>query len=455
MMLRRATALWMALLVGCSSTPRIVRPDTDVGGRIILHIPRAADVGMVKIEPEEFAPAFTSMTRQVRLLGTPRATVRRTLELDGLSLDALSGDYFFLRRDRKLVPMSGAVLDGALTPEEEKIARDYRDWCSRAHGFEGDCLGGALVGGRYLDMQGRYVLALALSKSPVIPEMQAALGEMVSFQAIMSAALWMIMTVLVLLAIPEPVTKGIAAALALALVLWVGVETLYNLVTGWLELTHEVMYATTFEELRAAGEKYGKRIGRDAARIFAMLAVAAIGQTSQGFAAKVETLPGSAQVAAQAEAQAGISLAAVGQVETVAVTAEGFSVTLPPGAVAMTAQSTRSGGTCIETHHIATICNDKSTARGGPWTPRLRRLFARAGMKLDDPENTVPIPGHKGPHPEEYHRLIYRRLDEALGRCRTISDCRARLLNELRDLSGEIATPGTELNQLVTLGKPR
>jgi hypothetical protein len=407
-------------------------------------------VELVKLEPEEFAPAFRTLSRQVRLVGTPRETVRGTFHLEGLSLDELSGDYLYLKRDRKLVPMAGAALDGALTPEEQQVVRDYRGWCSRAHGFEGDCLGGALVGGLYLDLQGRYMLALALSKSPVIPEMQAALGEMVSVKALMNAALWMIMTVLVLLAIPEPVTKGIAASLALALVLWVGVETLYNLVTGWLELTHEVMYATTFDELRAAGEKYGKLIGRDAARIFAMLAVAALGQTAQGFSAKVQTLPGSAQVSAQAETQFGFSVAAVGEVETVAVTAEGFSVTLPPGAVAMAAQPARSGGKCIETHHIATICNDKSSLRGGPWTPRFRELFAKAEMKLDDPANRLPLQGHFGPHPERYHRVVHDRLVRATATCRNVLECRAKLKAALQDLSAEISTPGTELHQLVT-----
>lgn len=448
-MLPRTAALLMAWMVGCSGTPRIVGTDTGKSGTLSLHIPRTAEAAPVKLEPDESAPALRTLARQVRLLGTPRETVWRSFQLD-----ALSGNYLFLPRDRKLVPMGlGMPLEGALTEEEEKLARAYKGWCSRAYGVEGDCLGGALVGGSYLDLQGRYVLALALSKSPVIPEMQSALGEMVSFQAIMSAALWTITTVLFLLALPEPVTKGLAASLAVVLIFWVGVDTLYNLVTGWFQLMEEVKYASTFEEIRAAGEKYGKRIGREAARAFATLAVAAIGQTAQGFSANVQTLPGSAQVAAQAEAQAGFSLSAAGLVEEVAVTAEGFSVTLPAGAVAMTAQSTRGSGPCIEAHHIATICNDKSHLRGGPWTPRFRRLFARAGMTLTDEANRVPILGHKGPHPEAYHRMVYRRLDEAMGRCRSIEDCRRRLTRELHALANEISTPGTEMNQLITQGK--
>ncbi len=63
----------------------------------------------------------------------------------------------------------------------------------------------------------------------------------------------------------------------------------------------EVKVATTFEQIREAGERFGKLLGREAARAFAMLLMAAIGSTAQLFAAKVPTLPGSAQVAVQAE----------------------------------------------------------------------------------------------------------------------------------------------------------
>ncbi|MFL5344284.1 MAG: AHH domain-containing protein [Hyalangium sp.] len=107
----------------------------------------------------------------------------------------------------------------------------------------------------------------------------------------------------------------------------------------------------------------------------------------------------------------------------------------------------------VENHHIGTNANEISALRGGPWTPRLRELYARAGMRLEDTENIVPIEGHKGPHPQRYHELVYKRLREALGDCRSIAACRARLLPALDELARKIATPGTELNRLVTLGQ--
>jgi hypothetical protein len=121
----------------------------------------------------------------------------------------------------------------------------------------------------------------------------------------------------------------------------------------------------------------------------------------------------------------------------------------------MAARGSSSKAPCVETHHIATICNDMSTARGGQWTPRFRRIFAKAGMMLDDPANKMPLPGHYGPHPERYHQIVHKELDAATATCRSVVDCRERLTRALKALAKDIATPGTELNQLVTRQQPR
>ncbi|MDY7229297.1 AHH domain-containing protein [Hyalangium rubrum] len=449
MWLRRTAALWMALMLGCTGSPHVVRADRGAAGETLLHIPRAVTVQPPPVTREEAIAALRRLAHEVRLTASPRETVERMFQLD-----ALSGDYLYLQRERKLVPLeSGTALQGALTEAEQALATRYRTWCRGAYGLEGDCLGGALVAGKYLDLQGRYMWALALSKSPVLDEFQKALGEMVSLEAVMQAAMWTVGTLLFLLALPEPVTKLLAAAVTATLVLWIGAATLYTLVTGWFQLMEEVKSATTFEELREAGEKYGKVFSREAARAFAMIAMAALNQTAQGFASKVATLPGSAQVSTRAAAQEGLLLSEVGAVEEAAVTAEGFRLALPPGAVAMAARGGR--GDRTEKHHIGTVANEKSALRGGPWTPRFQEIFAKAGMRLKDPENVVPIQGHKGPHPELYHRIVYRRLDDATRGCRSISECRATLIRELDDLAKEISTPGSELNQLVTQGKAR
>jgi hypothetical protein len=443
----KAEALFLAVLVGCSATSPRVRVQTGAEGETLIHIPHADTVEPVEVTPQEVTEAIRRLARQVRLSGSPRETVERLFQLD-----ALYGDYLYLLRERKLVPLeSGVPLEGTLTEGEQKLVSRYKAWCRSAQGVEGDCLGGALVGGKYLDMQGRYMLAMALSKSPVLEEFQKALGEMVSMRAVLQAAIGTVVTLLVLLALPEPVTKFVAAWATAALVLWVGASTLYNLVKGWFELMEEVKVATTFEEIREAGEKFGKLFSREAAQAFAMIAMALLTHSAKGFAEQVATLPGSAQVSMQAADQEGVLLSEVGAVESVAVTDEGFRVELAPGAVAMAARGGRGGRT--ENHHIGTNANEISTLRGGPWTPRLKRLFARAGMRLNDPENIVPIEGHKGPHPLRYHEVVYERLRKALGDCSAMEECQGKLTNSLKKLASEIATPGTELNRLVTLGK--
>ncbi|HVG63763.1 MAG TPA: AHH domain-containing protein [Hyalangium sp.] len=390
------------------------------------------------------------LARQVTLTGTPRQTAEKMFQID-----PQSGNYLYLPRDRKLVPLeSGEPLEGTLTKEDLETAERYRLWCQRVYNFYGDCLGGALVGGRYLDMHGRYVWALALSKSPVLDEMQKALGEMVEFRALMSAVLFTFGYMLLIMAL-NPVAPALVAVVGLGMILYVGYDTIRNLVTGWIDLMDAVKAAATFEQIRDAGERFGKIIGRESARAFAMLLMAAIGRTANEFAARVPTLPGSAQAAMQAEGQAGIRLPALGAVEEISLTAEGVSVTMPANAVVMAARGSGGKGPCVETHHIATICNDKDFKRGGPWTPRFREIFAKAGMTLEDPANKLPLPGHYGPHPERYHQIVYNRLRLATDGCRTVVECREALTGALKKLASDIAKPGTELNQLVTRARPR
>jgi len=236
------------------------------------------------------------------------------------------------------------------------------------------------------------------------------------------------------------------------------VDTFWGLITGFWRLVDEADRARTFDELRDAGERYGKVMGRNAARAFAMLATVALGNTAAGFAGKVPTLPGSAQASVQAGSQAGIVLSAVGEVQMVAVTGEAVTMALASGAVSTMARGM--GGATVgpvdakgHDHHIATDKWWDSTNSGGPWSPRFQRIFDKAGMSLNDPANIVNVKGHKGPHPQEYHEKIFERLVDATRTCRSIQQCRVALTAELKRLSRQIATPGTELNNLVTRGQ--
>ena len=70
-------------------------------------------------------------------------------------------------------------------------------------------------------------------------------------------------------------------------------------------------------------------------------------------------------------------------------------------------------------------------------------------MNLDDALNKIPVPGHAGPHPEEYHRAVFDRLINATSDLDGAAYSNA-LRNELSAIRGEIVTPGSKLNNLIT-----
>ncbi|NOK23874.1 AHH domain-containing protein, partial [Corallococcus carmarthensis] len=187
-------------------------------------------------------------------------------------------------------------------------------------------------------------------------------------------------------------------------------------------------------------------------RAFVMLTMAALGGTAQTLATRVSTLPGSAQAALVGAEQGGFRLVAAAEVSAVAVSASGeVTLALAPNAVAMSAKGPNVPAPVdVHEHHIATNKWWEATHNGGPWSPRFQDLFDRAGMSLNDKVNTVRVPGHQGPHPREYHQAVYKRLSDALGRCRTIMNCREALVEELQALGREISKPNTRLNRLVT-----
>jgi hypothetical protein len=56
----------------------------------------------------------------------------------------------------------------------------------------------------------------------------------------------------------------------------------------------------------------------------------------------------------------------------------------------------------------------------------------------------------KGPHPQEYHEDVYRRLRDAMQGCRSINQCKDSLKRALKELADEISMEGSKLNKLVT-----
>jgi hypothetical protein len=443
---RAAALLLLVWLTGCTSG-RVVRLKTGQGPPVVFSAHRG-EAGPVEVERREFKAAMARVAQQMRTSANPQRDARNLL-----GVEARSGAYLFNPRSRHMTPLEGAELASDMSPAEVELTRAYLRWCERT-GRKGDCLR-LLVDSSTVNGDGRYALTLALAQGVVLEEMLDACKDMANPHAAVSAALWTMTVYLVLWSVPEPVSKGLAAVMTATAIVYLGIDTFWTLVEGFKRLVKEADRATTFDELRDVGERYGKVMGRNAARVFALLATVAVGNTAAGVASKVPTLPGSAQAAALAGGRAGIRLAAVGEVGAVAVSGEAVTVALAPSAVAMTARAM--GGTAAapvnaegHDHHIATNKWWKATNNEGPWSPRFQEIFDRAGMSLDDPANIVRIKCHQGPHPLAYHQRIFRRLDAATRNCRTMEQCRGALTAELDKLAQDIAAPGTTLNRLVT-----
>ncbi|NTX02595.1 hypothetical protein [Myxococcus sp. CA040A] len=337
---RWSIPLLLVMMAGCSGTTKSVRLNTGLGEPIVLT-PRSGDAAPVELDEDDFVEAVEALAQSVRPSTCPQEMARRLFEVG-----SRSGSYLYEPRGHRVIPLGpGEHLEGEQPATEVELTRAYLRWCERTNN-PGDCLR-LLVENPTVTGDGRYALAMALAQGVVLDEMMDAFKDMTDPQAMMSAVLWTWTTYCILLAVPEPFSKGVAAVMTATLIAYVGVDTFWTLIVGFKRLVEESERATTFDELREAGERYGQVMGRNAARAFAMLAVAAIGNTAAGLGSKVPKLPGAAQAAVQAEAQVGLRLAAVADVGTVAVSAETVTIVLAPGAVAMAARGT-SGGASVK-----------------------------------------------------------------------------------------------------------
>lgn len=336
MLPRGSILLLLMMLAGCGGATKSVRLHTGRGEPIILT-PRSGNDAPVELDDEDFVEALEALARSMRPSTRPQETARRLFEVD-----ARSGSYLYETRGHRVLPLGpGEHLEGEQPTTEVELTRAYLRWCERTS-RPGDCLR-LLEENPSVTGDGRYALAMALAQGAVMGEMMDAFKDMANPQAMMSAVLWTWTTYMILLAVPEPFSKGVAAVMTASLIAYVGIDTFWSLIVGFKRLVEEAEQATTFDELREAGERYGEVMGRNAARAFAMLATVAIGNTAAGMGSKVPMLPGATQAAVQAEAQMGIRLAAVGDVGTVAVSAEAVTIALAPGAVAMVANGTGGG----------------------------------------------------------------------------------------------------------------
>jgi A nuclease family of the HNH/ENDO VII superfamily with conserved AHH len=401
----------------------------DIGqGSPIVYTP--VDSDPVEITDEEFKNAVTQLVLDLEL---------------NVALNEFERDD-----SRSLLASAGEIVDGA---QGRTVPPSYERICQR-QSDPGGCLS-LLAGGFTLGPMERRMMALYFALDTVWEGVEESIKGLTNPAALRAMISTMIGTALVMLVAPEPVTKFIAIALTASLIAYLGTGPVWNMGRAFLRLLDESRDAKNFSELEDAGHRFGKILGDNGARVLVIVTLAALGGKN-AMAAQGPKLPGAAQAALRAQAEGGFQLSAAfaGEVQAISVPATGvLNITLAPTAVAALAMGPGSG---IQgdpegpVHHICTDKNEVSEASGGPWTPQFQQLFELAGMKLSDPANLVRINGHKGPHPEAYHKEVLRRITEATKGCRNEAQCRVALVDALTGIARELMTAGSRLRNLVT-----
>ena len=227
---------------------------------------------------------------------------------------------------------------------QSDLARSYGQFCERC-GTPGDCLTLFDDGPHFQDDDKRS-MALALAVRPALEGVDAEVRAMLDptrVLAMISLAIVVYMAML-LAPVPEPVTKGLAAAFSVLMWGYLGWE-FFDLLRAYSQLYEDAPRASTFADLREIGERFGRVIGPNSVRILVLVGTAAIGETV-ALASKAPKLPGFAQASERVAASTGVRLldAATGAERVIVSVPEGtIRLVAAPHVVAMAALSGGAG----------------------------------------------------------------------------------------------------------------
>ncbi len=125
---RWAVVLLFAVLVGCSTTTKVVRLDTGQGEPIV-HVARG-DVEPVEVNNDEFNEA---VAKHVRTVPIPERPLEFARQLFGVP--ERSGWYRYERKSRRLFPLGAeSELKVEISAADAELNRQYLLWCGRAWG---------------------------------------------------------------------------------------------------------------------------------------------------------------------------------------------------------------------------------------------------------------------------------------------------------------------------------
>ena len=279
----------------------------------------SSDVAPVQVGGPEFSAALTSLWLELPLRV---AVVRAPPPVGGRVLLA-----------------SASWVDEAWRSE---LGRAYGGYCARRDS-PGDCLSLFEDGPHWRDEDKRR-LALALAVGPVLEGLDTELRAVLDPTRVLATLSVSLVAYMGLLLMPEPVSKGLAAAFTVLMWGYLGWE-FFDLLRAYARLHDEAPRAERFAQLREVGERFGRVVGPNTVRILVMVGTVALGDAA-AFVARAPRLPGFGQAAARVEVGTGLGvLEVVAGAERVLVSVpEGsLSLVLAPHVVAMASRSAPAG----------------------------------------------------------------------------------------------------------------
>ncbi|WP_224361317.1 AHH domain-containing protein [Hyalangium versicolor] len=294
------------------------------------------------------------------------------------------------------------------------------------------------------------VMALRLSPRYMPEGVREGMEQLVQDPVFLAGLATSLVVYVIAWAAPEPIfSKAFAASVTLVLALTFTVAELVHVGMVALKLYRETEGSRTLAEIEAAAERFGKALGGAGARILAYVACRGLARSVQGPPNGLGALLSPRRFALPGGFNWGTATLARAVPGEGALVVAGVAASSASGALRSACMEGETKSPGYQIHHLATVENEVSSARGGPWTQRFALIFARAGVSLEDPANKVTLLGHFGPHPEEYHAELFRRLRDAVRDCSVQLECRAKFLEELKKIADEVCTPGSRLHQLI------
>lgn len=309
----------LALTPSCAAPRQEVRLQFQ-DREVVFTVPAGGGTPIAIPEPELWG-SFRTAARAVVVHPDPLAAAEEAFDVA-----EASGSYRYYARSGRLVPENGLeIAEGSA----ERLTREYLEWCGGTRLGGGDCLHllGHTAG---LSLHGRYVVTLVMSMTASFGPMLDSLREFADPNAVAVMLASAVAMYLVLLLVPEPISKLISLTLTGTLIGYLGLTAFWDLVYGWRALARTVDAATDFSQLRGAAHDFGKVLGPQIGQLLILLVSHSLGK---GIAAKGATIPPRyAEASAQTERLLRVRLAAAGAARSVTLGAGAITISLATSA---------------------------------------------------------------------------------------------------------------------------